>query len=49
MQSNPNRVLIKVLEKYCPTPMLTEAAKRELAKCGFRILGYNAEVLGVEG
>ena len=43
---NSNRVIIEVLEKHCPTSKLTDEAKRELARRGFRILGYNTRILG---
>ena len=45
-ETNSNQILIGILEKYCPTSMLTDEAKRELARRGFRILGYNTRILG---
>ena len=41
----PNRILLMVLNRYCPTPRLTEQAKRILAEIGFGVLGYNVEVI----
>ena len=46
VQFDSNRILIEILKKHCPSPMLTDEAKRELDRHGFRILGYNAKVLG---
>ena len=45
MGSELNRILLEVLNRYCPTSRLTEQAKQALAELGFGVLGYNVKVI----